>query len=75
MRLASTIELYSSIYTTPYQMALLVESWLLAAERDGMAVRSPEYVMALRRAIAALRVCDTVARAVALLRTREAVLG
>ena len=71
MRLASTIELYSAVYSTPYQMALLVESWLLAADRDGMALRTPEYLVALRRAIAALRFSDTVADAIALLRSDE----
>jgi hypothetical protein len=70
--MATTIELYSALYPTPCKMVLLVESWLFAAQRDRVALRNPEYVAALRRAITALRFSDTVAEAVARLRRHEA---
>ena len=70
--MARTIELYASLYPTPHQMVLLVESWLFAAQRDGMTVRRPEYVAALRRAITVLRFSKSVGEAVALLRRQEA---
>jgi hypothetical protein len=70
--MARTIELYASLYATPHQMVLLVESWLFAAQRDGMTVRRPEYVLALKRVITVLRFSKTVAEAVALLRRQEA---
>jgi hypothetical protein len=70
--MASTIELYSTLYPTPSQMLLLVDSWLFAAQRDGMAARRPEYVAALRRTITALRFSDTLSEAIAFLRKQEA---
>jgi hypothetical protein len=73
--MATTIEVYSALYPTPCRMVLLVESWLFAAQRDGMARRNPEYVAALRRAITALRFSDSVAEAVARLRRHEAGSG
>ena len=71
LRIARTIELYSELYPTPDKMVLLVESWLFAAQRDGMQLRNPEYIKALRRAITALRFSNTVAQAIALLRSQE----
>jgi hypothetical protein len=70
--MARTVELYASLYPTPHQMVLLVESWLFAAQRDGMTVRRPEYVSALRRVITVLRFSKTLAEAVAILRRQEA---
>jgi hypothetical protein len=52
-------------------MVLLVESWLFAAQRDGMTVRRPEYILALRRVITVLRFSKTITEAVALLRKQE----
>ena len=72
--MARTIELYADLYPTPYKMLLLVESWLFAAQRDGMAVRRPEYLAALRRTITVLRFSNSVTEAIALLRRREAAL-
>jgi hypothetical protein len=72
VRMARTIELYATLYPTPHKMVLLVEGWLFAAQRDGMSMRNPEYVAALRRAITALRFSNTVAQAIALLRSQEA---
>ena len=70
--MARTIELYAALYPTPHQMVLLVESWLFAAQRDGMTVRRPDYVAALRRVITVLRFSKTLPEAVALLRRQEA---
>jgi hypothetical protein len=70
--LAKTLELYSPLYPTTYKMILLVESWLFAAQRDGMGVRNPEYIAALRRATTALRLSKTVEEAIAVLRAQEA---
>jgi len=72
VRMARTIELYAALYPTPDRMVLLVESWMFAAQRDGTAVRSPEYMTALRRAITALRFSNSVAEAIGLLRSQEA---
>jgi len=72
--MAPTIELYSAFYPTPSQMVLLVESWLFAAERDGMDVRSPEYTAALRRVIGVLRSSDSLAQAIGFLKIDEASL-
>jgi hypothetical protein len=72
--MARTIELYGSRYPTPHQMVLLVESWLFAAQRDGMTVRRPDYIAALRRVITVLRFSKSIAEAVALLRKQEAEL-
>jgi hypothetical protein len=69
--MASTIELYAPLYPTPCQMVLLLESWLFAAQRDGMATRSPASIEALARAINALRFCDTVEKGIALLKSEE----
>ena len=73
--MATTIELYSALYPTTCRMVLLVESWLFAAQHDGMARRNPEYIAALRRAITALRFSDSVAEAVARLRRQETASG
>ena len=69
--MARTIELYASLYPTPHQMVLLVESWLFAAQRDGMTVRRPDYIDALRRVITVLRFSKSIPEAVTLLRKQE----
>lgn len=73
--MAKTIELYAPLYPTPHQMVLLVESWLFAAQRDGMTVRRPDYIEALRRVITVLRFSKSIPEAVALLRKQEVELA
>jgi hypothetical protein len=74
VRMAPMVELYSGFYPTPSKMLLLVESWLCAAERDGMDARSPEYTAALNRAIRVLRSSNTLVEAIGFLRSQEASL-
>jgi hypothetical protein len=73
--LAKTLELYSSVYQTPAQLLLVVESWGFAARREGTAERNPQYMAALKRARTAVRSSKTVADAITLLRSQEAVLS
>jgi hypothetical protein len=73
--LAKTIELYASLYPTPSQLLLVVESWGFAARREGIAERNPQYMAALKRARSAVRSSKTVAEAITLLRSQEAALS
>ena len=70
--MAPTLELYSGTFQTQERMLMWLRTWLFSAERDGVNVRHPGYEEALRRAIRALEVAQSVPNAIALLRSQEA---
>ena len=72
--MARTVELYSTTIPTRHGLLMLFQSWLFAAERDGVTLRQPEYAEALKRSINALDVSDSVPEAIAILRVQEAAL-
>jgi hypothetical protein len=73
--MAPTVELYSKTFPTRHGLLMLFQSWLFAAERDGVSLRQPEYAEALKRAISALNASDSVPEAIAILRLQEATLA
>jgi len=72
--MARTLELYSKSFPTRHRLLMLVETWLFAAERDGVSERQPGYAEALKRAIHTLETSPTVDDAIARLRAQEAAL-
>jgi hypothetical protein len=72
VRLAATLELYSSSFSTRSAMLMLLQTWLFVAERDGVATRQPLYADAVKRAVSAVNATTTIPHAVALLRLQEA---
>jgi hypothetical protein len=70
--MARTLELYSKTFTTRHRLLMLMETWLFAAERDGVTDRQPEYADALKRAIRTLETSQSVPEAIARLRAQEA---
>ena len=72
--MARTVELYSKSFPTRHRLLMLLETWLFAAERDGVSERQPQYAEALKRAIATLETSPTVPDAIARLRAQEAAL-
>jgi hypothetical protein len=70
--MARTLELYSKTFTTRHRLMMLLETWLFAAERDGVAERQPEYANALKRALGVLESSQSVPEAIARLRAQEA---
>lgn len=69
--LAATLELNSAAFPTHDGMLMLLQTWLVLAERDGVTTRHPEYAEALERAIKAVNASPTVPDAIALLRIQE----
>jgi hypothetical protein len=72
--MAPTVELYSTTFPTRHGLLMLFQSWLFAAERDGVSLRHPGYADALKRAISALSIANSVPEAIAILRVQEATL-
>ena len=72
--MARTLELYSKSFPTRHRLLMLLETWLFAAERDGVSERQPGYAEALKRAIHTLETSPTVDDAIARLRSQEASL-
>jgi len=72
--MARTLELYSKSFPTRHRLLMLLETWLFAAERDGVSERQPGYAEALKRAIHSLETSPTVEEAIARLRSQEAAL-
>ena len=72
--MARTLELYSKSFPTRHRLLMLLETWLFAAERDGVSERQPGYAEALKRAINTLETSPTVADAIARVRSQEAAL-
>jgi hypothetical protein len=72
--MARTVELYASTFPTRHGLLVLFGSWLFTAERDGLSLRQPQYADALKRAISALSISDSVPEAIAFLRVQEATL-
>jgi hypothetical protein len=72
IRLAATLELYSSSFSTKSAMLMLLQTWLFVAERDGVATRQPLYADAAKRAVTAVNATLTIPQALALLRLQEA---
>jgi hypothetical protein len=70
--MARTLELYSKSFPTRQRLMMLLETWLFAAERDGVSERQPDYADALKRAINTLETSPSVADAIARLRSQEA---
>jgi hypothetical protein len=70
--MAQTLELYSKSFPTRQRLMMLLETWLFAAERDGVSERQPGYADALKRAINTLQTSPSVADAIARLRSQEA---
>ena len=75
VHLAGALKQLSIAYPTRQQMLILVNTWLYAAERDGITLRQPEYADAVKRAISALERSQSLAQAITLLRAQEAALG
>jgi hypothetical protein len=73
--MAPTAELYATTFPTRHGLLMLFESWLFAAERDGVCLRQPQYAEALKRAISALNASDSVPEAIAILRLQETTLA
>ena len=73
--MAGTVELYAKTFPTRQGVLMLLQTWLFVAERDGVSLRQPEYTKALKRAISAVNVSDSVPAAISLLRLQEAALA